>query len=316
MYITDLFGQPATSETIERTFSLLNTLRRPSLPDDDSHVFHDWVLVRKKGAELGFVDSEYQRAGHRGLWGKGELLLSQVYFYAGFDDVARYSGDLPFGVAWTDNRQQVIAKLAPFEATRRAYTTDTWDVPGYRLTVDYAGADQHPDRVLCRQLPLPLPHPADISWPTLDVLVHNFGTAVNDPQFRALWGGQLDEEKLQEAVQEGQIDFRDNFGATLSLAASEGAPLFRAITLHRNRDSDSVGWGGAMPHGLGFEDSPSTLFAKIKPEPAQQADSVNTGHAVWHFDDHTLHVLYSRIDNRLLRVKLLAPGVWKCVDDA
>ncbi len=50
--------------------------------------------------------------------------------------------------------------------------------------------------------------------------------------------------------------------------------------------------------------------------PVQQADFVNTGHAAWHFDDHTLHVLYRRIDNRLLRVKLLAPRVWKCVDDA
>lgn len=35
-----------------------------------------------------------------------------------------------------------------------------------------------------------------------------------------------------------------------------------------------------------------------------------TGHAVWHFDDYTLPVLYSNLDNRLLRIKLIAPGTW------
>lgn len=53
-------------------------------------------------------------------------------------------------------------------------------------------------------------------------------------------------------------------------------------------------------------DSPTILFEKISSLPVQQSDSILTGHAVWHFDRYTLHVLYSNIDNRLLRIKLIA----------
>ena len=44
-----------------------------------------------------------------------------------------------------------------------------------------------------------------------------------------------------------------------------------------------------MPQGLDFEDSPEILFQKIKDQPIQQSDSALTGHAVWRFDDYTLH---------------------------
>jgi hypothetical protein len=316
MQIRNLLGQSATSEAVEALFQSLNTLKRPALPEDDRFTFYDWVLVRRKGMELGFVDSEYQRGGHRGAWGRGELLLVQVYFYAGFDDVAQYTGPLPFDIQWADNRQQVTAKLAAYQATHHGYITDTWDVSGYRITVSYADSDKRAERMMCQQLPVPLSAPDDVRWPDLPAVTLLWGEAVDTTRFRALWGHYLNDAVLEDAAEDGEIDLSASFGATLALANEQNTPLLRAITLHRNRDANSVGWAGSLPNELDFEDSPSSLFAKIRQQPAQQADSTTTGHAVWHFDAYTLHVLYSHIDNRLLRIKLIAPGVWKCIEDA
>lgn len=84
-------------------------------------------------------------------------------------------------------------------------------------------------------------------------------------------------------------------------------PLLRSATFHRQRDQDGLGWDGELPAGLDFEDSPEDLFRKLNAAPVQQADSALTGHGVWQLGDYTLHVLYSNVDNRLIRVKVSVP---------
>ncbi|WP_157669610.1 hypothetical protein, partial [Chitinibacter sp. GC72] len=156
----------------------------------------------------------------------------------------------------------------------------------------------------------------EVIFPALHDLLAAFAAQIDAPEFTALWDGELDKEKRQEAVEDGEIDFTASFGATISLAGDGNTiPVFRAITLHRNRDTESAGWAGELPLALNFDDSPEILFNKIKQPPVQQSDTALTGHAVWHFADYTLHVLYSNLDNRLLRIKLIAPGTWKCMED-
>lgn len=315
--ITSKFGRSAEDDQVEELFSQLGTLKRPSLPEDDKYVYHDWVLVRRKGVELGFTDSAYQSAAPRSRWGHGELILTQAYFYTGFDDIQPFTGELPYGLLFSDNRETVRRKLTKFDATRHSHVTDTWDVEGYRLRIQYvAGAKEGIDRIACRVMAQPLQPKYKPQWPTLQQITDAFGARLDAPEFTGLWGNYLGAHQKKEAREDGEIDFKEIFGATLALAEDNAtAPVFRSITLHRNRDSESVGWGGSLPANLDFEDSPETLFSKIKQSAVQQADSALTGHAVWHFPDYTLHVLYSNIDNRLLRVKLISPGSWKCIED-
>jgi hypothetical protein len=313
---TDAFGHASTDAKIESLFRELNTLRRPSLPEEDGFCFHDWVLVRRQGVELGFADSEYHTAAERFRWGHGKLLLTQVYFYSGFDDVARYSGELPFDLQWSDTQAAARQKLADFEATRHSYLTDTWEVPGYRLTVTYAGKGESIDRMVCRNLAAPIPTGPSVTPPSLNGMTAAFGHSVRSTDFADLWVDSFDAAAHSEAREENSIDWTSSFGATLSFAASSNGPLFQAITLHRNRDSESVGWRGPLPEGLDFEDSPEVLFRKISQTPVQRSNGPTTGHAVWHFDECTLHVLYSNLDNRLLRIKLISPGTWRCVEDS
>lgn len=314
-----LFGKLARSADVEAFFKALDTYRRPEISRSNDHVYYDWVLVPRRGLELGFVDSEYQRGGPRASWGRGELQLAQAYFYTGFDDVQRYTGALPFQLEWTDSRQRAQDKLSSYESTRHSYRSDTWDVPGYRLTVTYKEQYASIDRIACRVLPSPLRGVAGGGVPRVSAIFDAFGETIRARPFAELWNPRLSNADVETAEEDSELDLTDRFGATLGFAPSEQGPVFRSITLHRARDMDSIGWPGALPHGLSFEDDPVTLFQKIAHQttqlPVQHVDSALTGHAVWHFDDHTLHVLYSHVDNRLLRVKLIAPGTWKCIED-
>lgn len=313
--ILSLFGTPATDQKVEAIFSSLNTLRRPELPEDDPYSYHDWVLIRRKGIELGFSDSEYQHAADRFRWGHGTLLLTQAYFYAGFDDIRPFTGILPYGLAFADNRAIARSKLGVFERSRHSYLNDTWDVDGYRLSVTYTETGASIDRMACRVLATSIPRTRHVVFPDLKAITHAFGATLKSPEFQKLWAGTLTDEDDESAHEDGEMDLLETYGATLAFAPSSVGPVFRSIVLHRNRDMESVGWGGGLPNDLDFEDSPEILFKKIASQPVQQSDSALTGHAVWHFDDYTLHVLYSNLDNRLLRVKLIAPGTWKSVKD-
>jgi hypothetical protein len=318
--ILQLLNLSATDKSVEDLFVSLNTLSRPSLPDDEDSgsSYHDWVLARRKGVELGFADSNYHTAAAPTTWGYGKLLLTQVYFYSGFDDIDAYTGELPFGLEFTDNRNTVRAKLAALEATRHSYRTDTWDVDSYRLSVTYTDGGKSIDRMACLAFEAPIPRRVEVDYPDLKLLSDAFGCTIRDLGFLVLWQPTLADDKLQEARKDEEIDLLQTYGALLSFANSRKAPIFRSITLHRNRHRESVGWAGKLPQGLDFEDSPETLFRKIPVKPVQQSDPKDvslTGHAVWHFEDYTLHVLYSNLDNRLYHVKMIAPGTWKSVFD-
>ncbi|WP_341645988.1 hypothetical protein [Thauera sp. SDU_THAU2] len=317
MNLTADFGEVADSPRMEEIFRQLNTLKRPQLPDDDPYAFYDWVLVRRQGVELGFVEENYHLGKAKHLWGTGRLLFAQVYYYAGFDDVERCETPLPYGLSWEDSRENVRSRMIPAANTLHSSSiSDTWDVPeGYRLTVTYGGNPIHAERMVCQQVPILLRPSQPVAPPTLDQIIVHWGDSVAQTDWRALWSHRLDNDAVRQGVDSGEIDLTDSFGATLHIESDNGAPLLRAISLHSNREADSVGWRGHLPQGLDFEDSPDILFQKIRKQPVSTSQGNITGHAVWNFPDYTLHVLYSCVDNRLMRIKLIAPGAWKPIED-
>lgn len=316
MTLTDLFGVRADSQQMQSVFTRLNTLRRPELADSDT--YHDWVLVRRAGVELGFTEENYHQGEPPSMWGNGELLFTQVYFYAGFDDIAQYSGSLPFGVQWNDTREQVRARLSELAHTLHSSdVSDAWDAPGYRMTVHYtAGSQQQPDKLVCMQ-PLNRPGvPKDKrTVPSVDWMVRQWGESVATPEWRSAWGKYLSKDALAEGKEDGTIDFSLSLGINLHVQVDAGKPLLQAISLFGKAHDTATQWAGETPLGLDFDDSPHTLFRKITNKPAKRKDGELSGYAVWHTKEYTLHVLYSFVDNRILRIKLLAPGTWKSSQD-
>ncbi len=300
----------------ESLWTQLNTLSRPELSEEEEDRYHDWVLVRRRGLELGFVDSEYAAASDRAQWGHGELILSQLYFYSGHSDIQRFEGAMPFGLQWDDTRAQARARLVQYESTRHSHLTDTWDVPGYRLTVVYNDDSDSLQRIVCRRQPAPLEPSEAMRLPALQDLVAALGESITAPSFERLWqNGFWSAEHVTAAREDDEIDLNAACGLTLSTSSDKGLLPLRSVTFHRNRDQEGSGWRGELPAGLDFEDSPEDLFRKLGATPVQQSDSALTGHGVWHLADVTLHVLYSNVDNRLIRVKMLAPGTWRSVRD-
>ncbi|WP_155274236.1 hypothetical protein [Pseudomonas chlororaphis] len=313
--ITSLFGTASDDERITLLFDALNTLRRPQRADLVDSKFYDWVLVRRLGVELGFVDEEYQSATSSFRWGYGKHILAQAYFYCGTNDILPFRGHLPVSLTFSDSRDETRAKLSSFETTRHSFISDAWDIENYRLTAIYKVNGTGIERIICRMLPNPIPRDVQMAYPDVERIPSTFGCTLQDLDFKTLWSDCFTDGDYSAAKEDGEIDLNKTFGVTLGFFNSVGGALFRSITFHRNRDQESAGWGGMLPQGLEFEDSPEVLFSKIPNAPVQKADSALTGYAVWHLRQYTLHVLYSNIDNRLLRVKMIAPGTWKCVED-
>ncbi|MBB3195361.1 hypothetical protein [Roseateles terrae] len=297
-------------------WSELNTLDRPRHPESGEISYYDWVLVRRKGLELGFVDSEYNAGAARFRWGHGHMTLAQLYLYSGHADVQRFHGAMPFGLRWEDGRTQARAHLSEFESSRHSHLTDAWDVPGYRLTVVYSDDGTSIVRVVCRRLPDPLDPTTAMPPPPLQDLLQALGESVANPSFASIWPlGSWSRQHTAEARDEGEVDLNPACGLTLKTESDGIDPVLRSVTFHRNRDQEGSGWRGELPAGLAFEDSPEQLFHKLNIAPLQQADTALTGYGVWDLPDFTLHVLYSNVDNRLIRVKVLAPGTWRSVRD-
>lgn len=312
---TSLFGAASDDERVINLFRKLNTLRRPQRPNASHFEFYDWILVRKLGLELGFVDEEYQAATERFRWGHGKLILAQAYFYSENHKIKQFPGNLPEGLNFSDSRKQANEKLAKFETTRHSYVNDTWDLNGYRLTLNYKNNDRTIDKIACRMLPNPISSTTQLDFPNLETIYNALGCAVHSREFRELWPDSLNDKNHQASENDTELDLRESLGLSLQFVTSSTGALFHSITFHRNRDQDSAGWGGRLPNDLDFEDCPRALFLKISTPPSKQGNSDLTGYAVWHFAQYTLHVLFSNIENRLIRVKLTTPGTWKCVED-
>jgi hypothetical protein len=301
-------GRAANDDACETLFNALQTLHRPALADDDPPRYHDWIRIRRKGMELGFTDQEYQAAAARHRWGLGPLILTQVYFYSAHDELRPYRGALPYGLSFDDDRNRARAKLHSFGTTRHSHLTDTWDVEGYRLNLVYADDGRRIDRLACRVMPRPIKPEQPLAPPPLGEMIDSLGAPVTSSAFTTAWGAHVEDTLFEYAIEDGEIDLSQTLGLSMQIARDGNTdPYVRALTLHRNRDCEAVGWSGLLPFRLDFEDSPEVLLSKVRGKPKQQADSALTGFARWPLERYDLHVLYSNVDNRLLRITLSDP---------
>jgi hypothetical protein len=316
--IVSLFGKTVDSPEVEALFSDLETMNRPQ-PDYENEDYFDWVLVRRHGVELGFSGVLYHQGTNESFWGaRDELALYQVYFYTAFNDVKTFQGELPFGLKFSDSREIARQKLSADESTRHSYITDTWDTSGFRLNIRYTEDFHSIDSMACIQEWNPIPRKEPVVYPELSRIVKAFGATVNSPEFTGLWdenaGDEIHDLLLNEDMRSAFLN--RSYGVDLRFSGDGEDKQFYAITLLGNRQIDSVDWEGALPFDLRFDDSPEMMFAKMKkhkkaPDEGSNTMNDNTDYAVWHFQTSTLSILYSHLDNRILRVSMYAPGIWQ-----
>lgn len=329
--LIDKLGQIGNESSFGPLIESLGSVALPGLDDDDEAQHYDWVLIRKKGIELGFADAAYFNGRPQAFWRKEGLVFNQVTFYSDSrEGVTAFTGRLPFALAMSDSRPQVREKLATHEASRRSYLTDCWDIEGQRWVIAYTEDKQGIDSVHVKLSIRPLdeaqrlqPKVSVERWFTM------FGRPADDPELLQTLSPLDLLARIEENEDEREVDFISECGLELyfeetrrlqlpsdRLTAEQKALVFGAVKFFRARDLEAREYLGDLPFALDFNDSPSMLAQKVGAAPTERRDGKLTGHAIWHLEDCSLQVLYSVIENHLFRITLMAPGYWRDIADS
>ena len=300
----------------------------PSVNIDDDHpdgpvvAVQDWLVNTAAGIEFGFDDEASWRGLNELEHGRHPMLLTQIYFYGDHDGVHPYRGRLPFGLQFSDDRNAVRAKLVALEGTRRSYVRDTWEPRDFRMTVSYASGGARIGFVLCtlREPPLPMSDYSLAPVPTINAIIGVLGKECDDPAFREVFAQLGLDRYLEDVIQGRAANLRNTYGFELGFskhAATDQRPkdpasgrIFSYVVFYRERELESRGWQGTLPLGILFDDSPEAVMKKVGLPADEQADEQFTGYALWHLPDYSLHIYYSTMENLVLRVRIMAPGVW------
>ena len=239
-----------------------------------------------------------------------------------WNNVKFFAGALPLGLDFKDSRDETRKKMARYESTRHSCIfSDTWDTEHYRVNVVYTQDDNFTvddrsiRRMSCYQKTAPLAKRATMVFPAWQQINDAFGADAQNPLFTSLWPEDLN-QNIQDLLAEYEGDtglYWSNYGMELNFMDLRGKHAeisrpFVGITLLRNRaeNSNHRGWDGELPFSLNFEDSPETLFTKIKEKPSTEPfmwGFDEDDYAKWNFPDYSMTVWFSSIENRLDKIE-------------
>jgi hypothetical protein len=314
-----LLGRPALDPAVDQTLDHFKIRRRPEVELEEDNADgpvvqkQDWLKNRNAGIEFGFED-EATFTGNGSLQpGKGAMLLTQLYFYGDHPEMRPYLDRLPFNLQLADDRPKVRARLRQFEPMRRSWVRDTWELEECRLTVSYADQGARIAFLLCA-LPVPPSETRDdiVIVPTVNELIGQLGRRMDDTELRKIVRPLRIDQYLQNRGSTVIALMREEYGLELHFGGvpSMDASAFTNFFVYRDREAEARGWTGGLPHGLCFDDSPEVVFQKMGRPADVQSEAEFDGHALWHLPDYSLQVHYSTMDNWILSVRILAPGVW------
>ncbi len=320
--IIALLGRKSTDDALEQLFKGLGVRRRPELDEDEEEICA-WIPVRRRGIEFGFEDEGHFKALNRQI-GMGPLLFTQVIFYNEREDILPYQGELPHSLNFKDNREAARQKLRKYDSVRRSYIRDVWELPEYRIIVDFADDAQKISCIICqlRRYPSPPQTEPKPPLPTINELLDLFGVGPNDPKFLSTFDPCGISEHKDELIDDWEADFRDEYGFEIRFDETKcGDKKARkklgmtSVSFYADRAFDARGWEGELPFNLKFDDDQNTMFAKTAEKPIKHHDGLTDGYAIWHFERFSLKILYSNMENRIFRVTLIAPWYLEEVEE-
>ena len=321
-----LLGRYNTDPLVEAALTHYAVRNRPEVESDEKGAdgpvvkTQCWVKNSRAGIEFGFDDEAAWIGLDEAEFGKRPMLLTQIYLYGKHNRVRPYREPLPFGLQPSDDRATVRRKLDRFESTRRSYIRDTWDTPELRLTVSYADGESCIGFVICalREPPLPPLGYALAPVPSVEAIVGLLGGALDDPAMHLAFDHLGLRGRIDEIKESGEADFRRPYGVSLDFAVPDGTNnpsakeiLLLSVTFFQEREQGARTWRGELPYAIRFGDSPETVVQKLGRPPDIQNDDEEvdfSGEAAWHEPELTVNVFYDTIENRVLRVSVVAPG--------
>ncbi len=322
--LLNLLGLESTTLLVQSTLHSLARGMQPELELDNPESLVDWVTVNEIGLEFGFEDDAYVRAQDFEKRRQGALLLTQLYFYGDTLNTKPFPYPLPFGLTFSDDRNDVHSKLSKFDEKRRTYIRDAWQLPDFNMTIAYQSDSGKLESVLCYKPPIPWPlskNEREMLAPfTPDALVSLFGLRWSTRELRTHLESLDYASALPNVRSEHSADLRMTHGVEFSFAPGVQVPVsdpqfpnslsLASVTYYGPRVYDAREWVGPMPLNLSFNDSQSQIEAKLGRKPDERGDFDRVGFAIWHLDSFSLRAEYSNIENHLLRATIMAPGFW------
>ena len=324
--LLSLLGGRATDPAVESALVYYRVRNRPEVKidaeDADGPVVdtQSWVKNSHAGIEFGFDDEAAWRGLDETQFGEGPMVLTEIYLYGNHERVNPYEEVLPFGLRLADDRSAVRQRMARYEATRHSYIRDTWDAPGFRMTVSYTKDDSAIAFVLCalRELPLPPLSYLLVPVPAIETLTALLGLTLDDPAVEQALDPLGLQDRIEQVKEIGEADFLNPYGLSVRFSAPgkkrkrwREDTLVSGVTFYQEREQGARRWPGKMPHGAIFDDSLEMVADKVGRVPDVQENEDFSGYAVWNEPSLTFHILYSTIDNRVMRASVFAPGLWK-----
>ncbi|MFO1224544.1 MAG: hypothetical protein U1E90_15740 [Burkholderiaceae bacterium] len=277
-----------------------------------------WLQDSAAGLEFGFENSA--RLSVKEAGSPSVLRLSQVYFYGNHLNTAAYRGDLPFGLSMSDSRTDVRKKLARAGVACRPYKRDAFDLGRCILVVAYAANGNGLDFLLFLLAGRP-PKYEPQRQPTLDAVLALFGKPLAGTEVaRGLaplqWPARSDAVKHGGLVNLRRICGLDVIGRAPStmqprpaMPTTSGNALTEVV-LYRPDVLGSAGWYGAMPFDLRWNDGPEELSRKLPQPPHEDHEDDLSGWVLRHDAAFSAQIHYSAMENFIVRVRVMAPGVW------
>lgn len=318
-----LLGYYNTDPLVEAALTRYAVRKRPEVEIDEDDVdgpvvdTHSWVKNSRAGIEFGFDDEAAWIGLDETEFGKGPMVLIQIYLYGRHDGVHPYKESLPFGLQLSDDRVTVRKKLDQFEPTRHSHVTDAWDMPEFRTVVAYADGETCIDFVLC-MLREPLLPPLGYELapvPSVDTMVALLGRALDDKAVRLALDALGLKGRIDEIKDTGEADFLHPYGFILDFSVFgdtngpiEKNTLLSSVTFFDEREQGARRWPGDLPYSIRFGDSPETVMQKLGRPPDVQNDTDFSGYATWHEPKLTVNIVYDAMQNRTLRVSVIAPA--------
>lgn len=280
------------------------------------------VFFTRYGISLTICPPDFYHVNDR-LTGMPPI-LTNVQLYAGDQEYShdRYTGPLPFGLAFEDDHAAVVAKLGepswrfPLVSPVRLARFDLID--RWLLVVYGTG----PTPISMFQIGLkPKRGPATVLPKILQpdiralesMLTQPWRTVAAHPDFAGTELTEfLDTPGNEDCPHE--VDALPTHGLELYFRPSrtlpDAAPVLSGARYIRKGVHQSVGFDGELPCGLRFSDTLETAFARIGSWPVTGRADALSGYYIWRLPDYLLQVGFSVMEQRINRIYLSAHGYY------
>ena len=317
-----LLGKPSNDPDVVEVLGDFDVRWAPKLDNkdlpEDEREWYVWRPSSKRGIEFSFQDEADLRALPRDQRGQGPLLLSQVCFYGDHEGVLPFKGKFPYGISLQSDRLAVRSAMKSVSDVCRSHKRDVWELDKHRVVVEHKRGGSVLGSVLCKLRLSPWPPAMLPPLPTLDQIIGQFGAYWYTSEMRELFfplgldrcGPDIATRRYADLREEAGLElyfYRDRARADDDVTANKGAE-FSSAKFYSSRYLDARQWPGELPLGLEFDASYRELVSRVGREPDDGRDENLDGYAIWHFEDYSLHVQYSNVDNVILCCSVFAPG--------